>query len=90
MTAASERSVHMIWLVLVIATVGSFGTAEFLGHPGLGVAGIIGIAAFKIRLIIRHFMELKRGPLGLRVFFDVWIAACAAMIIGLYWLATDQ
>jgi hypothetical protein len=82
------RHINLVWGTLVLATLGSFGVAEYLPHPLLAVAVFILIAAFKIRLILRHFMELKDGPLGLRVFFDLWTGSCAALIIGLCWFAS--
>lgn len=71
----------------MIATLGSVGTAEYLGHPVAAVAAIMVIAAIKVRLILRNFMELKDGPLPMRILFDVWTAGCAALIVGLYWAA---
>lgn len=84
---ASSRRAHLTWAALVIATLGSVGTGEYLGHPLLAVAAILGIAAFKVRLILRHFMELHEAPPGWRLFFDLWTGGCAAMIVGFYWAA---
>lgn len=83
----STRRAHLTWATLMVATVGSVGTAEYLGHPLLAVAAIMGIAALKIHLILRHFMELKDGPVALRVLFGLWTAGCMAMIVGFYWAA---
>lgn len=86
---ASTRELHWVWGTLVVATLGSCGVAEYLRQPLLAVALIMAVAAFKIRLILRHFMELRHGPLGLRMLFDAWTAGCALMIFGVYWLALN-
>lgn len=83
----TNREVHLVWSILILFTIGSCAIAEFLPRRELAVALIMFVAAFKIRLILRHFMELRHGPLELRIFFDVWTAGCAAMIFGVYWYA---
>jgi predicted alpha/beta hydrolase family esterase len=76
------------WAMLVTATLGSFVVAEYVAERKLAVAAILLVAAFKVRLILRNFMELRAAPAVWRVTFDVWTAACASMIIGLCWYAT--
>lgn len=87
MTPAGTRETSAVWATLMVATLGSYCLAEYLGQPSIAVAAIILVAAFKVRLILRHFMELKAGPLTWRLFFDAWIGVCAALIIGLYFYA---
>ena len=75
----------LTWLALMTATMGSFSIAEYLPQRRLAVAAILLVAAFKVQLILRQFMELKSGPLSWRTTFAVWTAACTAMIVGLTW-----
>jgi predicted alpha/beta hydrolase family esterase len=75
------------WLVLVAATLGSFATAELLSQRAVAVAIILLVAAFKVRLILHRFMDLRSAPFSWRATFDVWTAACTAMIVGLTWYA---
>jgi heme/copper-type cytochrome/quinol oxidase subunit 4 len=34
--------------------------------------GILAIAMFKVRLVVRHFMEVDQAPLVLRIVIDLW------------------
>jgi len=77
----------LTWMLLVAATLGSFATAEYLPQRSLAVAVILSVAALKARFILHQFMELRSGPFPWRATFDVWIAVCAAMIVGLTWYA---
>jgi len=82
----------LVWLVLVSAT----GLSWWLGADrGLGagtapatVTGMILLVAFiKVRLVIRHFMEIRRAPLVLKLLCDAWILIVATTIMGLYLFA---
>jgi hypothetical protein len=42
------------------------------------------IAAVKVRLVIRYFMEVRRAPLALRVVCDGWLLAVTALIMTVY------
>ncbi|MDB5713958.1 MAG: hypothetical protein JWO15_1355 [Sphingomonadales bacterium] len=82
--ALSERRLTLIWSVLAIATLASFGTANLKGAGGFGFALIMLVAAFKARLIVSNFMELKVAPRPWRLAFDCLIGVSAALIIGLH------
>ena len=75
------------WLVLVALTLTSFALAEGAGAARLAATSVILIAAFKVRLIFIHFMELEWRPAPWRYLFELWAVASAAIIIGGYWLA---
>lgn len=75
----------MTWAALVAATLGSFMVAEYLPQRHVAVAAILLVAAFKVRTILRNFMELRHAPAPWRITFDAWTALCAAMITGLCW-----
>lgn len=85
--ALQNKQITNVWLALIVATLGSFVVAEYLAQPRWGVAAIMIVAAFKVRLILRHFMELKHASTELRVLFDAWILVCAGMISGFYYVA---
>lgn len=86
--AISRWTLHLTWGSLVLATLVGVGTAEFLGHRSLAAAAIMMVAGIKVYLILRNFMELKNGPVGFRVFFAFWIAACAGAITVFYSVAS--
>jgi len=71
------------WIVLIAATLGSFAAAELLPQRSVAVAAILLVAAFKVRLIVHHYMDLGSAPFSWRTTFDVWILGCAIMIFGL-------
>ena len=70
------------WITLITATLASFATAELLPQRSVAIAAILLAAAFKARLIMHHYMDLRSAPFSLRATFDVWLFGCAAMIFG--------
>lgn len=77
-----------IWLLLVVAT----GLSWWLGHGSgsdnlrLTATAMILIAAFKIRLVVRHFMEVGNAPRPLQWLLDAWLGLMTFGILGVYWL----
>lgn len=77
-----------IWLLLVAAT----GLSWWLGHGSGGdnlrqaATAMILIAAFKIRLVVRHFMDVGKAPLPLQWLLDAWLGLMTFGILGVYWL----
>lgn len=82
----SSRKLTVIWLVLVCATIAGWALAENHGAGRWTVASVMLFALFKARLVFLHFMELKVAPLGWRLIFEAWIAACVAMIVVMHWI----
>jgi heme/copper-type cytochrome/quinol oxidase subunit 4 len=80
------RPLH-IWALLVSATVLSWFLAEGHASAKIATTAIILIAAFKINLVISHFMELKWQPRPYRLVLTAWLALVATIIIGGYWAA---
>jgi Prokaryotic Cytochrome C oxidase subunit IV len=76
-----------IWMLLVVATLVGFALAEGEAAPRIATTAIILIAAFKIHLIIGHFMELKWLPRPFRLILSGWLALVSTIIIGGTWAA---
>lgn len=78
-------SATLVWVLLVAASV---ITTWFLSKdaftPAVAAVGSIGIAAFKIRLVLIHFMDLKEAPWPLRMVFEAWTAVVTLGILGLF------
>ena len=53
----------------------------------LGTTAVILIAAFKINMVVAHFMELKWQPRPFRIIITGWLALVTTTIIGGYWAA---
>jgi len=85
MIALFRSRLTAIWLVLVAATCLSWGVAQGFATAAnlhLITAGAMVIAFVKARLILLDFMELRRAPLPLRVFAEVWaVLVCAAILV---------
>lgn len=75
----------LVWIALMLATI---ATTWWLSKDAFGAkAGTIAIflvAAFKVRLVLLYFMELRHAPLPLRLVFEAWVLVCTGAILGLY------
>ena len=84
-TAMARHITTMVWLFLMVATI---ATTWWLSKDGfspiVGTVAIFAIAAFKVRLVLLHFMELKHAPLPWRLIFEAWVLLATAAIIGIY------
>lgn len=76
---------HTIWLILMVATC---ATTWWLSKDSVsaqvGTVAIVMIAAFKIRLVLLHFMELRHAPTPWRLIFEAWVLIATAAILGFY------
>jgi heme/copper-type cytochrome/quinol oxidase subunit 4 len=80
------RPIH-VWALLIAATLLSFWLAEGRSGAKIVTTFIILIAAFKINLVIGHFMELKWQPRPLRLILSGWLALVSTLIIVGAWAA---
>jgi len=84
-TAMTRHITTMVWLFLMVATI---ATTWWLSKDGfspiVGTVAIFAIAAFKVRLVLLHFMELKHAPLPWRLVFEAWVLLATAAIVGIY------
>jgi heme/copper-type cytochrome/quinol oxidase subunit 4 len=79
------KPVSLVWLVLMLATcVTTWGLSKDAFSPGVAVVTIFLIAAFKVRLVLRHFMELRHAPLAWRLVFEAWVVISTAAVLGIY------
>jgi len=76
---------RLVWLALVLTTIGSWWIAEHHDIGELTVLAVMAIALVKCRLVFLHFMELKSAPVALRLFYEIWIVACVGMILMFQW-----
>jgi len=81
-------TITAIWLILVTATAYSWtvGTEQFPSASALEISSIslLLVAMFKVRLVIRYFMEVRGAPLALRLLCDAWVVIVGAGLTGMY------
>ncbi|MDB5674206.1 MAG: hypothetical protein JWM65_1188 [Sphingomonas bacterium] len=86
MSLVRENLLRRAWLRLFAITVLSFTSAEYLGRRDIAVAAILSIAAIKVIVILRRFMDIGAAPRGIRFYLSAWPLFCAAMMFSL-WIA---
>ena len=74
-----------VWILLIIASLFSWFVTEDMDAAKWGATVVILIAAFKINLVISHFMELKWQPAPYRIILSGWLAVVTTIIIGSNW-----
>lgn len=79
-------AVTRVWTLLIGATLLVGWLAEGHGIDPLSAVGLtFAMAAFKARLVLLHYMELRHAPLAWRLFFEAWAVIAAAGIVAGYW-----
>ncbi|MES2681954.1 MAG: cytochrome C oxidase subunit IV family protein [Pseudomonadota bacterium] len=74
-----------VWAVLMAATIVSTWGFSQHGVPArLGTVGVFLLAAFKVRLVLLHFMALRHAPLLPRLAFEAWLLVVTAVILVAY------
>jgi hypothetical protein len=75
-----------VWAALVVFTVISFllGGEHLIDNKTLAAVIVVGIAAFKVRLVGLHFMELKGAPIALRGVFEGYCVVLFVALMGIY------
>lgn len=80
----------MVWLILVGITVSYLWIDHAAARHGVATAstvvtvGAICLALFKVRIIMREFMEVRGAPQLLCRITDFWVILMAAAMIGVY------
>ena len=85
--AEADRRLVIAWAALLALTLLSFessGGGGWLADPRVAIAVVIGVAMAKVRIVVLHFMEAAQAPWGLRAPLEIWIAALAGGILGLW------
>ncbi len=80
-----RKPVSIVWAALMLATCAStWLLSKNSVTPEAATVAIMLIAAVKVRLVIRHFMEVRQAPLALRFICDGWLLAVTALIATVY------
>ena len=80
-----RKPVTVVWAALMLATITStWLLSNNSVTPEVATVAIMLVAAVKVRLVIWHFMEVRRAPLALRFVCDGWLLAVTALILTVY------
>ncbi|SCW31207.1 MULTISPECIES: cytochrome C oxidase subunit IV family protein [unclassified Pseudomonas] len=84
----AQRWVTSVWLLLSIATiVTTWGLSKDSVTAATATIATILIAAWKVRMVLLHFMELDHAPWRVRLLFESWTVLVAVVILAPYFLA---
>ena len=79
------KPVSIVWAALMLATCAStWLLSKNSVTPEVATVAIMLVAAVKVRLVIRYFMEVRRAPMALRLVCDGWLLAVTALIVTVY------
>lgn len=83
------RRLNYAWAFLSAITIatwwlGHAPTGSALSAPAVITFAALAIAAVKVQIIIWHFMEVRTGPLWLRVVTAAWLVALLAILLVIY------
>jgi heme/copper-type cytochrome/quinol oxidase subunit 4 len=80
-----RKPVTIVWAALMLATCAStWLLSKNSVTTEVATVAIMLIAAVKVRLVIRYFMEVRLAPLALRLICDSWLLAVTALIVTVY------
>ena len=80
-----RKPVSIVWAALMLATITStWLLSNNSVRTEVATVAIMLIAAVKVRLVIWHFMEVRRAPQALRLVCDGWLFAVTALIVTVY------
>jgi heme/copper-type cytochrome/quinol oxidase subunit 4 len=83
--AVLRKPASAVWFVLMALTCAStWMLSKDAFAPTVATVGIFVIAAFKVRLVMLHFMELRTAPTFVKLAFEFWIVVSTAVILGFY------
>lgn len=85
MTETFKRnSVHRTWLMLMLATAGTFAlSTDQISGVAAGVMTLV-ITYIKGRLVILDFMELRNAPLVWRLAVEGWLLIVSTLLLNFY------
>lgn len=90
METTFNKRLFVAWSVLVGITLTYLGIDGSAGHSGLPRASTVVtvvavcLALFKVRLIMREFMEVRQAPLILSRLTDLLVVVMAAALLATY------
>jgi hypothetical protein len=89
MKANFEKRISAVWLALSVITIVSWLIGAPHGHESFQLNAaitfsVLVIAAIKVRIIMREFMEIRGAPALLRNLTDAWLLTAFTIMLGVY------
>jgi len=82
-----DRTAQGVWLLLMAASiVTTWGLSKDKVPDQVATVFTVLIAAWKARLVLLHFMELRHAPWVPRLIFEAWLLLAAGVILVPYFL----
>jgi hypothetical protein len=83
------RRLTYVWVLLSAITIGTWWLGHAPTESALSTRAVITIAALtiaavKVQIIIWHFMEVRTGPIWLRISTAAWLLALLAILLVIY------
>jgi len=91
MTAYLRNPLTLVWAFLAILTVASWWLAR--GHGAVErmdaaiTLGVLLVAAVKVQLVMRYFMEVRHAPRWLQRTAYGWNIGLLCLLLTAYWLS---
>lgn len=80
-----KRSSSMVWMALMLATIATtWWLSKDIVAARVATVATFLIAAFKVRMVLLYFMELKHAPSVVRWIFEAWVLVATGAVIGIY------
>jgi len=80
-----------VWLALSAITLTQLGVGSQALAPNAAISvAAIGIALFKVRVIVREFMEVRHAPVLLGRLTDLWIGLAGVSLLGCYFAGLSR
>ena len=86
MTALNSRpTVTGVWLLLMAATIlTTWLVTGSIFDSTVATVIVVLIAGWKVRLVMRYFMELRQADWIPRLILEIWVLGVTLMIVGYY------
>ncbi len=80
-----KRSSSLVWMALMLATIATtWWLSKDIVAARVATVATFLIAAFKVRMVLLYFMELKHAPPVVRWIFEAWVLVATGAVIGIY------
>jgi len=85
MSTALRHRPTVVWAMLMAATITTTWILSKNAFAAtVGTTGTLALAAWKVRLVLLDFMELRHAPWPLRIALESWSVVVPAVVLAFY------